>query len=31
MFDVLYLECADLIDNVFVDNDADQRDSEVGG
>jgi hypothetical protein len=31
MFDVLYLECEDLIEDVFSDNDADQRDSEVGG
>jgi hypothetical protein len=30
MFDVLYPECEELIDDVFSDNDADQRDSEVG-
>jgi hypothetical protein len=30
MFDILYLECEDLIDDVFSDSDADQRDSEVG-
>jgi hypothetical protein len=31
MFDILYPECEDLIDDVFSDNNADQRDSEVGG
>jgi hypothetical protein len=30
MFDILYPECEDLIDDVFSDNNADQRDSEVG-